>query len=193
MVTFDPNKPPFLWGNLGVTMIRPLAIGLSVMALAAPLPALASYDGMVASHAAANGVPESLVRRVIKRESGGNARVVSKGNYGLMQIRLGTARAMGYSGSAAGLLDPNINMTYAVKYLAGAYRAAGGNADLAVRYYQTGYYAKARSSGFSPYSGERTSRRARAREAYAFGGDRYTSVSTKRGKRTRVMPPVITP
>ena len=32
-----------------------------------------------------------LVRRVIHIESKGNPRVVSKGNYGLMQIRLGTA------------------------------------------------------------------------------------------------------
>ena len=43
-----------------------------------------------------------------------------------MQIRLGTARAMGYhGGSPQGLLDADTNMTYAVKYLAGAYRAAG--------------------------------------------------------------------
>lgn len=171
-------------------MIRSLAIGFSMLALAVPVPALASYDGMVAAHAAANGVPESLVRRVIKRESGGNARAVSKGNYGLMQIRLGTARAMGYSGSAAGLLDANTNMTYAVKYLAGAYRAAGGNADLAVRYYQTGYYAKAKAQGFSPYSGERISRRAAAREAYAFGDTGTTRVTSKRGKRERAMPRV---
>jgi hypothetical protein len=31
-------------------------------------------------------------------------------------------------------------MTYAVKYLAGAYRAAAGNADRAVHYYAAGYY-----------------------------------------------------
>ncbi len=63
-------------------------------------------DGMVAQQASAAGVPASLVERVIKRESGGNPLAVSRGNYGLMQIRLGTARAMGYSGTASGLLDP---------------------------------------------------------------------------------------
>ena len=82
-----------------------------------------AYSEMVQRHAAANGIPASLVHRVIMRESRYNPRAVSKGNYGMMQIRLGTARAMGYSGSAAGLLDPEVNMTYAVKYLAGAYRA----------------------------------------------------------------------
>jgi len=100
-----------------------------------------SYSGLVAQHASANGVPASLVHRVIMRESRYNPRAVSRGNYGMMQIRLGTARAMGYTGSAAGLLDPNTNMTYAVKYLAGAYRAAGGNESRAVSLYARGYHA----------------------------------------------------
>ena len=55
------------------------------------------------------------MRRVIRRESGRNPRIVHAGNYSLMQIWLGTARAMGYRNSAAGLLDPNTNMTYTVK------------------------------------------------------------------------------
>ena len=110
------------------------------------------YSGMAAAQASAAGVPVSLVDRVIKRESGGNARAVHAGNYGLMQIKLGTARAMGYTGSAAGLLDPQTNMTYAVRYLAGAYRAAGGNESRAVALYASGYYAQAKARGFSPYA-----------------------------------------
>ena len=97
-------------------------------------------DSIVARHAAANNVPEDLVRRVIKRESGGRAHVVSAGNYGLMQIKLATARGVGYTGTAAGLHDPETNLTYAVRYLAGAYRAAHGDFDRAVRYYAAGYY-----------------------------------------------------
>jgi soluble lytic murein transglycosylase-like protein len=104
-------------------------------------------DALIGRHAAANNVPETLLRRVIKRESRGNPRAISQGNYGLMQIRLGTAHAMGYRGSAAGLLDADTNMTYAVKYLAGAYRAAGGNHDRAVQYYAAGYYYAAKSKG----------------------------------------------
>jgi soluble lytic murein transglycosylase-like protein len=98
-------------------------------------------EGIIEQQASANGVPSSLVHRVIMRESGYNPRAVSSGNYGLMQIRLGTARAMGYSGSAAGLLDPETNMTYAVRYLAGAYRAAGGDESRAVALYARGYNA----------------------------------------------------
>ena len=114
-------------------------------------------DQLVARHAATHNIPESLVRRVIKRESGGNPRAISKGNYGLMQIRLGTARAMGYRGGIAGLLDADTNMTYAVKYLAGAYKAADGNADRAVRYYAAGYYYVAKRKGMAmPGSDDRT-------------------------------------
>lgn len=113
----------------------------------------APLEGMVTQQASTAGVPASLVERVIRRESGGNPRAVSRGNYGLMQIRLGTARAMGYSGSASGLLDPQTNMTYAVRYLAGAYRAAGGNENRAVALYARGYYDVAKAQGFSPYGG----------------------------------------
>ena len=111
----------------------------------------ALYAEMVARHAAANGVPTSLVHRVIMRESRYNPRVVSKGNYGMMQIRLGTARAMGYTGTASGLLDPEVNMTYAVKYLAGAYRVAGGSEGGAVANYARGYYHQAKRRNLSPY------------------------------------------
>ena len=115
----------------------------------------ATYDNvptMAPSQASAAGLPASLVARVILRESGGNPRAVHAGNYGLMQIRLSTARAMGYTGSAAGLLDPQTNMTYALRYLAGAYRAAGGNESRAVALYSRGYYNQAKAQGFSPYA-----------------------------------------
>ncbi|MES2197965.1 MAG: transglycosylase SLT domain-containing protein, partial [Pseudomonadota bacterium] len=66
------------------------------------------------------------------------------GTIGLMQIKLATARGLGYSGDAAGLRDPNTNLTYAVKYLAGAWRAANGDANRAVGYYAGGYYFAAK-------------------------------------------------
>ena len=124
--------------------------GLSATALAgsrAPTASNGELDAMISRHAAAEGVPEDLVRRVIKRESGGNPRVISKGNYGLMQIKLATARGLGYTGNAAGLLDAETNMTWAVKYLSNAYRVAHGNRDLAVHYYAAGYYYAAKNQG----------------------------------------------
>ena len=127
-----------------------LIVAAAFVALTTPAAA-DNLDALVAKHAAVNGVPEQLVRRVIKIESRGNPGLSNAGNFGLMQIRLGTAKAMGYSGDAKGLLDADTNMTYAVRYLAGAYRAAGGNHDRAVHYYQRGYYDVAKTKGFSPY------------------------------------------
>lgn len=119
-----------------------------VAVTAASHPALAQsradYDTMVKTHAAANGVPEELIHRVIRRESGYRPHLVSKGNIGLMQIKLATARGLGYTGTAEGLRDANTNMTWAVKYLAGAYKVANGNPDRAVGYYASGYYYAAK-------------------------------------------------
>ena len=101
-----------------------------------------ALDAMIARHAAANGVPAELVHRVVTRESRYNPLARNRGNLGLMQIRYATARGVGYAGSASGLLDPETNLTYAVRYLAGAYRAAGGNASRAVAYYASGYHGR---------------------------------------------------
>jgi len=107
----------------------------------------AAIDVLVAQHARAHGVPEALVHRVIRRESGYNPRALSRGNFGLMQIRYATARGMGYQGPASGLLDANTNLTYAVPYLANAYKVAGGNHDRAVALYASGYYYEAKRKG----------------------------------------------
>jgi soluble lytic murein transglycosylase-like protein len=105
----------------------------------------ADYNELVARHARANGVPEALVHRVIVRESRYQPRLVGRGGtIGLMQIKLATARGLGYTGTAEGLRDPDTNLTYAVKYLAGAYRAANGDHARAIHYYASGYYYAAK-------------------------------------------------
>jgi soluble lytic murein transglycosylase-like protein len=109
----------------------------------------AQYDSMVASHARANNVPEALVHRVIVRESKYHAGLVGRGGtIGLMQIKLPTARSLGYTGDATGLRDPDTNLAWGVKYLAGAYRAANGDHSRAVRYYASGYYYAAKRQRF---------------------------------------------
>lgn len=106
------------------------------------------YEAFVVKHARANGIPETLVHRVIVRESRYNARAVGRGgHFGLMQIKPQTARTFGYSGGASGLLDPDTNLTYGVRYLAGAYQVANGNEAQAIRYYSSGYYYVAKRRG----------------------------------------------
>jgi soluble lytic murein transglycosylase-like protein len=120
----------------------------AILALPFPQAALAQraqYEALVASHAQANGVPEALVHRVIVRESRYQPHLIGRdGTIGLMQIKLATARGLGYTGTAEGLRDPDTNLTYAVKYLAGAYRAANGDLNRAVAYYASGYYYAAK-------------------------------------------------
>jgi soluble lytic murein transglycosylase-like protein len=130
-------------------MLHILAAGLGALVLAQSAAAQdsgrARLDALIAKHAQANGVPVALVHRVVKRESGYRPDVVGRrGAMGLMQIKVATARGLGYSGSARGLLDPDTNLTYAVRYLAGAYRVAGGNHDRAVMHYARGYYFAAK-------------------------------------------------
>ena len=105
----------------------------------------ATYEKMVAVHAHANQVPETLVHRVIVRESKYHPDLIGHGGtIGLMQIKLATARGLGYKGDAEGLRDPETNLTYGIKYLAGAYRAAESNHDRAVHLYARGYYEVAK-------------------------------------------------
>src|SRR6266702_2892359 len=105
----------------------------------------AQYEALVASHAQANGVPEALVHRVIVRESKYHPALIGRGGtIGLMQIKLATARGLGYTGSAEGLRDPETNLAYGVKYLAGAYRAANSDHARAMHYYASGYYYAAK-------------------------------------------------
>jgi soluble lytic murein transglycosylase-like protein len=103
-----------------------------------------AYDEMIARHARAHGLPEAFVHRMIMRESRYNPHIVHKNCYGLLQIKPATARSMGFGGDARGLLDPETNLTYAVPYLANAYKIAGGNEQRATALYSGGYYHAAK-------------------------------------------------
>jgi soluble lytic murein transglycosylase-like protein len=114
-----------------------------------------NVDGLITKYAMMYDVPESLIRRVVQRESGFNPGARNGPYYGLMQIRHDTARSMGYGGSASGLLDAETNLKYAVKYLRGAYVVAGYNTDGAMRNYARGYYYDAKKLGLLEEAGFR--------------------------------------
>jgi soluble lytic murein transglycosylase-like protein len=126
---------------LSLAWLAAMALPFSQAALAQR----AQYEALIAAHAQANLVPEALVHRVIVRESKYRASLLGRGGaIGLMQIKLATARGLGYSGTAEGLRDPATNLMYGIKYLAGAFRAANGDHDRAVHYYAAGYYQTAK-------------------------------------------------
>jgi soluble lytic murein transglycosylase-like protein len=119
-------------------------------ALAAPAGS-EGLKALVARHAAANGVPFALADAVVRIESRYNPRASNAGNYGLMQIRHQTARGMGYGGSPGGLLDAETNARFAMKYLAQAYRMAGGDTCRTVMKYQSGHMAERMSGANRAY------------------------------------------
>lgn len=108
----------------------------------------AGIDALIARHAQANGIPAGLVHQVVRGESGYNPRAVGRGGaMGLMQIKHATARALGYAGTPAGLLDADTNLSFGVRYLAGAYRTADGNPGRAIGFFRRGYYYDAKRKG----------------------------------------------
>jgi hypothetical protein len=109
-------------------------------AVAGPFERPGAYDEMIARQAKVHGVPEALVHRTVMRESRYNPSLVHNHCFGLMQIKYATARAMGYRGGARGLLDPEVNLAYAVPYLANAYRLADGDDGRATALFSGGYY-----------------------------------------------------
>lgn len=140
-----PGKPQALAAAKAETAAPEAA--LLPLAFAAPPGRTASLDAIIAKYAATYDVPESLIRRVIQRESGYNPKARNGPFLGLMQIRYDTARSMGYAGPAEGLLDADTNLRYAVKYLRGAWLVGGRNADKAIRHYSRGYYYDAKRMG----------------------------------------------
>jgi soluble lytic murein transglycosylase-like protein len=93
-------------------------------------------------------IPESLLHRVVHRESRYNPKAYNKhGYFGLMQIKYNTAKSMGYDGSPSGLFDAETNIKYAGKYLKGAWLVSDNKEEDAVRLYARGYYYDAKRKG----------------------------------------------
>ncbi len=99
---------------------------------------------LVVKYAAVHDIPEALLHRVIQRESDYRPRARNGPYWGLMQILPETARGMGFRGSPEQLLDAETNLTYAGRYLRGAWLLSDGDINTAVGWYARGYYFEAR-------------------------------------------------
>ena len=111
---------------------------------------------LIVKYAALLEIPESLIHRLIQRESDYNPQARNGPYYGLLQILPQTARNMGYRGPASGLLDAETNLRYAGAYLRGAWLVSGGDADAAIMWYAKGYYYEAKRLGLLEETGLRT-------------------------------------
>ena len=86
------------------------------------------YASLIAKHAAVNGVPVELAQAVVRHESNFKAHVTGRaGEVGLMQIKLSTARGIGYRGTRKQLYEPATNLAWGMKYLGQARKLAGGS------------------------------------------------------------------
>jgi soluble lytic murein transglycosylase-like protein len=113
----------------------------------------AEVNRLITKYARLYKVPESLVHRVVQRESGYNPAARNGPYYGLMQILPQTAATMGYRDPPEGLLDADTNLRFAVKYLRGAWLVARGDPDDAVMWYSRGYYYEAKRMGLLEKTG----------------------------------------
>lgn len=107
------------------------------------------YETLIKKYARANNVPVELGRAVVMTESRFNPSVTGRaGEIGLMQIKLSTARGMGYRGSAKGLYDPATNLRWGMKYLGKARKLAGGSECGTLSRYNGGHGTKRMIRGY---------------------------------------------
>lgn len=101
------------------------------------------YSQLISKYADEYDVPEEIALAVVQIESNFRPTVKgSAGEIGLMQIKPATARLMGYRGPDYGLYDPEINIRYGMKYLAGAHELGGGKICGTILKYNAGHGAK---------------------------------------------------
>ena len=100
-------------------------------------------------------MPLSLAHAVITVESNYKPNMRgSHGEIGLMQVKLQTARGMGYTGSAKGLYEPATNIRYGMLYLGQARKLAGGDLCGTILKYNGGHGAKRMTKGPARYCGK---------------------------------------
>jgi soluble lytic murein transglycosylase-like protein len=117
-----------------------------------------AYDVAIAAAAERWKVPVALIKAIIAQESEFQPRATALdrgdgargGSYGLMQISLATARALGFRGAGQDLFDPAINVNLGARYLRDLLHeaAAGGyGVDSAISAYNAGNSAYRRGDG----------------------------------------------
>lgn len=103
----------------------------------------AHYEGLIEKYAAQYDVPVELALAVVQIESNYRPTVKgSAGEIGLMQIKPATAKLMGYKGESYGLFDPETNIRFGMKYLAGAHERGDGTVCRTILKYNAGHAAK---------------------------------------------------
>jgi hypothetical protein len=145
MGAMNPVMNPMLAGA-----VNPLTGAAAAGASARPgVPMGAELEAMIGRVAAKHGVPDWLVRNVVKAESGGNPIAKSPvGAMGLMQLMPGTAAELGVSDP----FNPAENLDGGTRYLRQMLDRFDGDVAKAVAAYNAGPGAVEKHGGIPPYA-----------------------------------------
>lgn len=102
------------------------------------------YSQLILSIAKSMGVPGALLLAICTHESNLNNTIVVYDNgspsYGLCQIKLDTAKSLGFVGSAPELMKPRVNVKYSALYLKMQLERYDGDWCKATAAYNSGTY-----------------------------------------------------
>lgn len=126
----------------GLTSSTPIVL------IARPMVRSPLYEREISEAAERYGIPEPLIRAVIRAESGFNPRAVSRrGARGLMQLMPETAAVLGVRDS----FNPRQNIDAGVRHLRGLKERLGDDLRIVLAAYNAGEQAVLTHGGMPPY------------------------------------------
>lgn len=102
------------------------------------------FDDIIRKYSAVYGVPETWIRAIIQTESSFDPNAfraeprINDASRGLMQLLLRTAQGLGFTGPAADLFDPDVNVNFGTKLLAQLRASYGDDAQRVYSAYNSG-------------------------------------------------------
>jgi len=137
--------PPASLGPLPPMPVGPGAANVVPL----PMAADSGYDSIIEKYAGQHGLEPALVRAVIKTESDGNPRCISRaGAMGLMQLMPENVKEAGITDP----FDPEQNIAAGTKQLADLLAQYHGNLDLALAGYNAGPGNVRKYGGVPPFT-----------------------------------------
>ena len=130
-------------------LILALVTGFSITFSAITTTHSQDTDHLISRLAEKHGIPMQFAIAIVKVESNFNPRLRgSAGEYGLGQIKCGTARDVGFKGKCNQLYDPETNLEYSFRYMKVALDKADGNLCHAATLYNRGVGNRPKSSPY---------------------------------------------
>lgn len=110
-------------------------------------------DSLYKKASKSNGIDNRILKAICEVETNHNIKLkkVWDGgsySYGICQVKMGTARAMGFKGSDKELSNPEINIEFAARYLAYQLKRYKGDYKKAIVSYNRGSYTNEETKSY---------------------------------------------